>query len=371
MQSGERLANKARGSKSFHDSSQDGHQFPSALPAGIRSRPANQPLLGPPRSHTGPRSPCQETPLGFSAGPPSPSTGAYSDSGSPPASSRGTRQEASQYLLTAIPTSTSPRGPASWQPHQGSPSVEVPVHQSVGPLGARMGFPNPLGWSHATAIRHPTSPSSLFGREAGRDPIRDHPHAPEGRHPGISRPWTRLLFPPLRRPQAKRQLAPDPGPIPPEQIHPGHQVQDKFIRDIKFRMESTSSFRESIRSGDWAASIDLKDAYFHITLAQALRKYLRFVWRGRTFQFKALPFGLSLAPFVFTKVCTEVASLARTRATRLRCYLDDWLILAETQELCQMHSTFCICATSAYVWGFSSTRKSATSHPVRPSTFWA
>ncbi|KAL8579158.1 hypothetical protein ACOMHN_010742 [Nucella lapillus] len=146
---------------------------------------------------------------------------------------------------------------------------------------------------------------------------------------------------------------------------------NKFIRDIKFRMESTSSFRESIRSGDWAASIDLKDAYFHITLAQAHRKYLRFVWWGRTFQFKALPFGLSLAPFVFTKVCTEVASLARTRATRLRCYLDDWLILAETQELCQMHSTFYICATSAYVWVFSSTRKSATSHPVRPSTFWA
>ncbi|KAL8609039.1 hypothetical protein ACOMHN_065265 [Nucella lapillus] len=122
---------------------------------------------------------------------------------------------------------------------------------------------------------------------------------------------------------------------------------NKFIRDIKFRMESTSSIRESIRSGDWAASIDLKDAYFHINIAQAHRKYLRFVWRGRTFQFKALPFGLSLAPFVFTKVCTEVASLARTRAIRLRCYLDDWLILAETQELCQMHvlhlRNLCLC----------------------------
>ncbi|KAL8590051.1 hypothetical protein ACOMHN_034282 [Nucella lapillus] len=122
---------------------------------------------------------------------------------------------------------------------------------------------------------------------------------------------------------------------------------NKFIRDMKFRMESTSSIRESIRSGDWAASIDLKDAYFHINIAQAHRKYLRFVWRGRTFQFKALPFGLSLAPFVFTKVCTEVASLARTRAIRLRCYLDDWVILAETQELCQMHvlhlRNLCLC----------------------------
>ncbi|KAL8573503.1 hypothetical protein ACOMHN_047774 [Nucella lapillus] len=48
MQSGERLANKARGSKSLHDSSQEGHQFPSALPVGkvfslkpLRSRSSN------------------------------------------------------------------------------------------------------------------------------------------------------------------------------------------------------------------------------------------------------------------------------------------------------------------------------------------
>ncbi|KAL8596908.1 hypothetical protein ACOMHN_062279 [Nucella lapillus] len=48
MQSGERLANKARGSKSFHDSSQDGHQIQSALPVGkvfslkpLRSRSSN------------------------------------------------------------------------------------------------------------------------------------------------------------------------------------------------------------------------------------------------------------------------------------------------------------------------------------------
>ncbi|KAL8561185.1 hypothetical protein ACOMHN_029256 [Nucella lapillus] len=49
VQSGERLANKARGSKSFHpDSSQDGHQIQSALPVGkvfslkpLRSRSSN------------------------------------------------------------------------------------------------------------------------------------------------------------------------------------------------------------------------------------------------------------------------------------------------------------------------------------------
>ncbi|KAL8602813.1 hypothetical protein ACOMHN_061047 [Nucella lapillus] len=121
------------------------------------------------------------------------------------------------------------------------------------------------------------------------------------------------------------------APLWPGPVRVGASNTIQFIRDIKFRMESTSSIRESIRSGDWAAPIDLEDAYFHIHIAQAHRKYLRFVWRGRTFQFKALPFGLSLAPFVFLQ----------------SVHRDDWLILAETQELCQLHvlhlRNLCLC----------------------------
>ena len=41
--------------------------------------------------------------------------------------------------------------------------------------------------------------------------------------------------------------------------------------------------------------MDLKDAYFHVRVVPAHRQYLRFN------QFKALPFGLSWAPRVFTK----------------------------------------------------------------------
>jgi hypothetical protein len=64
-----------------------------------------------------------------------------------------------------------------------------------------------------------------------------------------------------------------------------------------FRMESPQDVRQAIRPGDWAASIDLKDAYFHIPIAMDARKYLRFGWRGRLFQFCVLPFGLSPGGF--------------------------------------------------------------------------
>ena len=75
-----------------------------------------------------------------------------------------------------------------------------------------------------------------------------------------------------------------------------------FIRQIPFRMETASSIRESMQQGDWAASIDLTDAYFHLLIHKRDRKFLRFQWQGQTYQFRALPFGLSLAPWIFTMV---------------------------------------------------------------------
>lgn len=67
-------------------------------------------------------------------------------------------------------------------------------------------------------------------------------------------------------------------------------------------METPASIRLALRENDWLTSIDFKDAYFHIPIHHASKPYLRFVWEQRTYQFKALCFGLSTAPYVFTRV---------------------------------------------------------------------
>ena len=110
-----------------------------------------------------------------------------------------------------------------------------------------------------------------------------------------------------------------------------------FLVAPKFRMETPTSLREALRPGDWAASIDLKDAYFHIPIAARDRKWLRFRWRDKAFQFCALPFGISLAPWLFTKVTGELGRAARSRGIRLRMYLDDWLVLSTSEEGCREH----------------------------------
>ena len=84
-----------------------------------------------------------------------------------------------------------------------------------------------------------------------------------------------------------------------------------FLTDLPFQMETPSSVRDSVHRGDWATSIDLLDAYFHILIHPWDRKWLRFVWRGRVFQFRALPFGLAPAPWIFTKVVRELCVCLR------------------------------------------------------------
>ncbi|KAK7095415.1 hypothetical protein V1264_006825 [Littorina saxatilis] len=105
-------------------------------------------------------------------------------------------------------------------------------------------------------------------------------------------------------------------------------------------METPATVREALRPGDWVTSVDLTDAYFHILMHEADRKWLRFLWGDRIFQFRALPFGLSLAPWVFTMVVRQLCALVRQHGVRLRAYLDDWLILHQQEALCLQHTQF-------------------------------
>lgn len=111
-----------------------------------------------------------------------------------------------------------------------------------------------------------------------------------------------------------------------------------FLVQKHFRMETASSIRDSMRPGDWAISVDLKDAYFHLLIHPADRKYLRFAWKGMILQFRSVPFGLAPAPWLFTKITKELCRVVRSQGIRLKVYLDDWLLLAQERDFCLQHS---------------------------------
>ena len=86
------------------------------------------------------------------------------------------------------------------------------------------------------------------------------------------------------------------------------------------------------------AKIDLKDAYFAVPIDKKDRQYLRFRWRNKMFQFNCLPFGLSCAPWVFTKTMKAVVTILREKGVRLIIYIDDILVMAESETLLKDHT---------------------------------
>ena len=86
-----------------------------------------------------------------------------------------------------------------------------------------------------------------------------------------------------------------------------------FVQLTPFKMETVASVLLSVGEGDFLASLDLKDAYFQIPIHGSSRKLLRFMSEGTVYQFKALCFGLSTAPQVFTRVFAAVSAWAHSR----------------------------------------------------------
>ena len=105
-----------------------------------------------------------------------------------------------------------------------------------------------------------------------------------------------------------------------------------------FRMDTAERIRRCLHQGFWVTPLDLSDAYFHIPVHPSYRRFLRFQIEDFYYQFRALLFGIATAPWLFTKVVLEVNRIVHTWGIELFQYLDDWLIQAESEELCHQYT---------------------------------
>ena len=117
---------------------------------------------------------------------------------------------------------------------------------------------------------------------------------------------------------------------------------NKYVFVQSFRMETQRKVRNAICQNDWAFSLDLTDAYLHVPIHPRSRKYLRFTLKGRVFHFRALPFGLSTSPYIFTLLMTVIVTYLRRRAIILHPYLDDWLSRNQSRLILLEHRHFII-----------------------------
>lgn len=113
---------------------------------------------------------------------------------------------------------------------------------------------------------------------------------------------------------------------------------NQFIPERYFKMETITTVCSFINKNDFMTSIDLSDAFLHVLIHPSSRKYLQFEWKGQRYQFRVLPFGMSLSPLVFTKILRPVLKWARRRGIRISAYLDDLLIIASSRDQALHHT---------------------------------
>ena len=110
---------------------------------------------------------------------------------------------------------------------------------------------------------------------------------------------------------------------------------NKLLRIPKFRMETLDRIVENIVEGLWGASLD---AYLNVPLAPEFHKFFAFVLGERTFVFQVLPFGLSTAPWAFTRVIKPIKAHLRQQGVSVASFFDDFLILVGSQQLTRDHT---------------------------------
>ena len=66
-----------------------------------------------------------------------------------------------------------------------------------------------------------------------------------------------------------------------------------------------------MRENCFMGSVDLAHAYFSIPVALADRRFMKFEWNDKMYQFAILPNGLSSAPCIFTKILKPIYAQLR------------------------------------------------------------
>ena len=116
-----------------------------------------------------------------------------------------------------------------------------------------------------------------------------------------------------------------------------------YVYKQKFKCEDLRVALSIISRGFSLFKFDLKSGYHHVEIFRDHRKFLAFAWdfgdgKTRFFQFTVLPFGLSSAPYLFTKLLKPVIKMWRCHGIPTVVFLDDGLGGGATELIAKINS---------------------------------
>lgn len=110
---------------------------------------------------------------------------------------------------------------------------------------------------------------------------------------------------------------------------------NKYVLKQKFKYENFKT--EIFEENDYFFTFDLKSGYHYVPINVEQQKYLSFSWKieGKTkyFNFLVLPFGLSSACYLFTKLLRHLVKKWRVRGIKCVMYIDEGIAGSPSLQL--------------------------------------
>ena len=115
-------------------------------------------------------------------------------------------------------------------------------------------------------------------------------------------------------------------------IHDLRQVNARLAAP-KFTLHGVREVAEVVRQSNFLVSLDLKKGYQQVAVAKEARPYLGAMHGGKTVAATVLPFGLSISPYIFTRLTNWLARKIRDKfKLNTAVYIDDLLLGAKDRE---------------------------------------
>ena len=96
---------------------------------------------------------------------------------------------------------------------------------------------------------------------------------------------------------------------------------NKHLNKQKIKFDDWKVMEQFLKEGGYVFSFDIKQGYHHVDMHPDSIPYLGFSWEidgvMRYFVFLVLPFGLTSAPFIFTKLVRVLVKLWRGQGVRI------------------------------------------------------
>ena len=103
---------------------------------------------------------------------------------------------------------------------------------------------------------------------------------------------------------------------------------------LHFKMNTLKDAISQMKPNCFMASVDLKDTYYSVPIAQAHLKYLKFQWENKLYAFTCFPSGLAFCPRKFTKLLEQVYSVSSQLGHASSPYVDDSYLQGDDYYSC-------------------------------------